>query len=319
MTTDNSKQRIIAIASVIIIALLAVNAYLLINNINKGKELESQSVELEASEQLVDSLENQYNQAMLDLDQLKGVNTELNAMIDQQKAELTEQKNRITGLIRNKKDLARAREEIKDLSAKVEGYIVEINRLKDENAELAEAKSNLEQSLSQQKIQNQELSSAKAALVSDKKQLESERAVLSEKVNYASVVRLDELEVTGYKERGSGKLVKKRYAKNVEQLEICFNTEVNEVAEAGLEKFYVRLISPVGETIGGNELGSGTIKSKEAGGDVLYTQLVEHEYNNDDKRVCVWWKPSVPFQEGTYKIEVYNKGFIAGQGDFRLK
>jgi len=31
------------------------------------------------------------------------------------------------------------------------------------------------------------------------------------------------------------------------------------------------------------------------------------------------WEPNTEFQQGEYKVEVYNKGFLAGKGSFELK
>ncbi|HMR44104.1 MAG TPA: hypothetical protein PKC40_09730 [Saprospiraceae bacterium] len=319
MTTNNSKQRLIAIASVIIVLLLGVNIFLLVNNMNKGKALEEKTVALTESEQLRDSLENQYNQAILELDQMKGTNAELNSIIEQQKAELGEQKNKIAGLINNKKDLARAREEIKNLTTQVQDYVAQIENLKSENQSLTDQNTQLSTDLSSQRMQNEELSTAKAALVSEKQQLETERSALSEKVNFASVVKVDGIQATGYKEKDSGKLSKKKYAKNVEVLDVCFNTTVNKVAESGKERFYVRIINPVGETISIDELGSGVIRSKETGSEIRYTQMIEETYNNDAQKVCFKWENPNGFQKGTYEVEIYNKGFLAGKGNFRLK
>jgi hypothetical protein len=46
---------------------------------------------------------------------MRGNNSELNAMIETQKAELKKQKDRIDGLIKTEKDLQKAREEIAKL------------------------------------------------------------------------------------------------------------------------------------------------------------------------------------------------------------
>lgn len=319
MTTNNSKQSLVAIAAVIIVALLGVNAFLLIKNINKNKELEAQAVQLDETERLKDSLETQYNQAILDLDQMKGTNAELNAIIDQQKAELSVQKEKIAGLITNKKDLTRAREEIKKLTTQLEQYVAEINQLKSENQNLYSQNEMLNQDLTAQKSQNQELSTAKAALVSEKQALETEKNTLSEKVTFASVVKVQEISVTGYKEKDSGKLAKKKYAKNVDQLQLCFKALANKVTEPGSEKFYVRIINPVGETVAVDDQGSGVLKVKDSGTEIRYTQMVMEDYSNEEKNVCLVWASQTPFAKGNYEVEVYNKGFLAGKGTFRLK
>lgn len=316
MTTNNSQQRLIAIASVIVVALLGVAIFLLVSNINKGKALEEKAAALEQSAMLADSLENQYNDAIIELDNLKGDNEELNAIIEQQKSELAEQKSKINGLIRSRKDLDRARAEIKNLTAQVEEYIAQVNQLKDENAELTDQNLMLSEDLSQQKMQNEELQTAKAALVSEKQQLQTEKTYLSDKVTFASVIKTEAFAIEGYKLRDNGKKSRKRYAKNVDQVEVCFNMAENKVANPGMETFYVRIVNPVGETVAAEQR---TIVNKDTGSEILYTEMLEQEYDNEAEKVCFNWVDPNGFQQGTYEVELYNKGFLAGKSSFRLK
>ncbi|MCB0662228.1 MAG: hypothetical protein KDC24_05790 [Saprospiraceae bacterium] len=316
MTTNNSQQRLIAIASVIVVALLGVAIFLLVSNINKGKALEEKAMALEQSAMLADSLENQYNDAIIELDNLKGDNEELNAIIEQQKAELAEQKTKINSLIRSRKDLDQARAEIKNLTAQVNDYIAQVNQLKDENAELTDQNLMLSENLSQEKMQNEELQTAKAALVSEKQQLETEKTYLTDKVTFASVIKVSGFEIEGYKLRDTDKKSKKRYAKNVDQVEVCFNVAENKVANPGVETFYVRIINPVGETVAAEQR---TIVNKETGSEILYTEKLQQEYDNEAEKVCFNWVDPNGFQQGTYEVELYNKGFLAGKSSFRLK
>ena len=85
MTTNNSKQSLIAIAAIIIVALLAVNAYLIVKNLNKSKEIELQTQKIDEVQLLKDSLEQEFNIAITELDQMKGTNAELNEIIEAQK------------------------------------------------------------------------------------------------------------------------------------------------------------------------------------------------------------------------------------------
>ena len=282
--------------------------------------------ELDENETLKAELEEQYYTALSELEEMKGSNEELNTLIEQQQAELKDQKDKIDRLIRSKRDLNKAREEIKNLTAQAEQYLAEITNLKAENEELTanntrltQDKAQLEDNLAQSNIANEELLSTKAKLVSEKENLESERAVLSKKVNYASVVRVKDLEVTGFKTKSTGKAVKKRYAKNVDHLQICFNTTKNEVAEAGLEKFFIRILNPVGETMAVEEMGSGVLTLAANDEAIRFTQVAETEYNNDADNLCMNWSPNNPFSEGMYKVEVYNKGYLAGETEFQLK
>ena len=269
---DNSKQRIIAIAAVIVLALLAVNIFLLVGYNNRGKTIDTQTEQLTEAEQLTSELNDQYAAAREELEELRGNNDELNARIDQQLEELDQQKKRIEGLLANKASLNSARKEIKKLTAQVDQYLAEINQLKAENQELTATtqrlsvrNDSLSSNLAAQSSQNEELLTAKAALVSENEQLAEDRARLSDKVNVASVIKVNTIEVDGIKVKKSGKDSKKKTAKNIDHLQICFTTTANQVAEEGLEEFFVRIINPLGETLAIDAMGSGVFNNKSTG------------------------------------------------------
>ncbi len=322
---NQSKQRLTAIAVVIVAALLIVNGILLYSWLSQKKVAEQTTAQLEETESLKQELESQYNNALAELETMRGTNDELNNLIDQKEAELKDARDRIDRLINN--DLGKAKSEIKNLKSQLNQYIAEINDLKAQNEQLAtantqlsEEKTLLQSDLEQQKMANEELSATKTALVSEKEELTTRNQDLTKTVNFASVVKVEEVEVTGYSFRDSGKPVKKTAAKNVEQLEICFNTTVNEVARAGREYFYIRVISPSGETLAVDDMGSGIMTSSKTNEKIRYTQVKELEYGNDAGNACASWSPGTNlFQPGIYQVEVYNKGYLAGSGTFKLK
>ena len=87
----------------------------------------------------------------------------------------------------------------------------------------------------------------------------------------------------------------------------------------GLEKFYIRIITPVGETLAVEELGRNIIMNKKTGEEVPFTEIKEYDYENDETELCFLWNPKISFQRGNYQVEVYNKGFLSGTGKFSLK
>lgn len=321
---NQSKQRLVAIAAVIVAALLIVNGVLLYSWLSQKKVATQTTATLEETEKLKEELENQYNEALAELETMRGQNEELNSLIDQKEAELKDSRDKIDRLIKN--DLAGAKSEIKNLKSQLNQYVAEINDLKAKNEELtmtntqlSEEKTMLQTDLDQQKMTNEELAASKAALVSEKEDLSTRNQDLTKTVNFASAIKVDDLEVNGLATKGSGKAVKKTAAKNVDQLEVCFETTVNEVAQPGREYFYIRVISPTGETLAIEELGSGIMTSSKTNEKIRYTQVKEYDYSNDVSHICANWSPNAPFQEGTYQVEVYNKGFLVGSSTFKLK
>ena len=326
MANNNSKQKLIAIAAVVIILLLGINAFLLINNMKQKSTIEEQTQELGEAEQLKVELEKQYYEALSELEEMRGSNEELNDLIEKQKAELEESRDRIAKLIRNGKDLNRVRAEIKNMTIQLDQYKGEIAQLKEQNqvlvaktSQLEEEKSVLENTLRESQQANEELNTARVELVTQNEELISDNTDLSKKVDIASVVEVENIAVTGFKSKKNGKAVSKKYAKNIDHLKVCFNTTINLVAEPATEQFFVRIINPLGETLAVEELGSGVTTNEMSQEQIRFTQIKEYDYNRDEKTLCMIWQPNLPFQKGNYEVEIYNKGYLSGKGSFQLK
>lgn len=318
--TRSQRQNFLAIAVTVGVILLAVIGFLAYNNVNKARQLEMTMSEVDESEKLRKELETQYNQALSDLEAQKTTNQELNAMIDQQKAELESSKNRIAELLKNKGQLSKARSEIENLKTQASQYLAEIERLKTENAALAgenvtltTQRDSLNVTLQGKTAENEALSSAKAQLVSEKEELTG-------KVNIASVIKAKSVTAVGQKVRGSGKVKDENSAKSVDQIKVCFTTLENEVVKPGNEQFHVRIISPNGETLAVDDMGSGQIVNRKTGEEIRFTQLAELSYNNGEAQECVVWAPTnTSYIKGKYTVEVYNKGYLSGTTSFTLK
>jgi len=324
-TTDN-RQRLIVGAAVIIIISLGLNAYLLYQNMKKGEEVLEVTNQLDESEKLKADLEKQYYEALTDLEEQRTRNEDLNALIDQQKEELRQQKERIEGMLGDRNRLREARAEIQNMSVKADQYLAEINQLKSENqlltarnVELKRTKSRLQDTLESQRQLNEQLSQSQEALEKAKRSLEMEREGLSQKVEQASTIQIAEIEVEGQKLNKRGNPIRRKSAKNVEQLELCFDFELNELTPPGEEVFFIRIIDPSGVTLAIDELGSGEFRPVEENDRMRYTLSKAIQYDQSAGRWCSRWNSGQSFSSGNYQVEVYHRGYLAGTGTFSLK
>lgn len=315
------------IAITVIVALLGGVGYLVYNNSTQSKDIEMKDAKVTEMEKAQAELEKEYYTALADLEGLKGTNQEMNTLIENQKLELKKQKDQISGLITVKGDLNNARTQIKKLKASADSYMAEINKLKAENEELGTTnttltKSNeeLQVSVQNERMAKDELANSKAALTEEKRIVDEERTRLAKKVNYASVIRVDDISVKTLNVKDSGKEVKKSSADQVERLKVCFKASKNDVAEAGSEQFFIRVINPVGETVSSPGLGSGILVNNTNNEQLAYTLMKEVDYSNEAMDACLTWDTnSMNLSKGTYEIEVYNKGYIVGKSTFKLK
>ncbi|MBI5915280.1 MAG: hypothetical protein HY842_07880 [Bacteroidetes bacterium] len=315
---SGSSNYLLPVAITLGLLLLGTVAWLTYESMSTTRQLEQKVAELEEADKLKTELENQFNQAIAELESLKGENEQINALIDQQKAELVAQKNQISELLRDKRKLDAARNEIAGLRAKVSEYIAQIEQLKadqdhltEENRILLSEKDSLSYTLQSKVAENETLGTVKAQLV-------NERDELSKSVQVGSVIKVKDIKVSGMKLRKSGKTAEKNSAKRIDQLKVCFTTIANDVVQPGTEKFFIRIISPKGETLAIDDLGSGATVNSKTGEEVRYTQVKEYEYANDETQLCFVWSPNMPFQKGKYNVEIYNKGYFAGSGTFEL-
>ena len=329
--SNDSKQKLTAIAAVIILLLLATNAVLLYNNYQKSDTIETQQAELKETKQLRGELEKLHYAAQEEIEAMKGENDEINALVETQKDELSKANKRITALLsggkKTKRELNEIRAMMEDMRIQRDEYLTELTTMREENEQLTAANSQLsdeKESLTTQVVEerkmNDELTTARAALMSEKEDLTSRNTDLSATVIRASVVDIRDLNVSGWKVRSSGKAVKKKYAKNVDRLKVCFTAEPNDVTQPGKEEFHVRLISPQGETLASESMGSGVFTTTEAQEQMRFTHIKTINYTNTDDVVsCFLWEPGIKFTKGTYTVEVYNKGYLTGANTFKLK
>ena len=174
-------------------------------------------------------------------------------------------------------------------------------------------------SLNETQTRLQEEGSAKAALISEKTAIETERNQLSKKVDVASAIRVKNVEVKAKDVRSNGKERTKSKAKKVDKLSICFMTEANEVTPAGEETFYIRVVDPTGAPLAIESLGSGVGQNKRDESEFRYTTTATTNYTNGETQVCGAWQPGQNFVKGKYQVEIFNKGYLVGTGNFSLK
>jgi predicted nuclease with TOPRIM domain len=318
----NRTPLLAGIIGVLLIALIALG----IGFMNRGNENAELSTDLVEMEQFKAQAEKQYYESLAELEEMRGSNEELNAMIDQQKEELRLQNEKISSLTRDSRNLAAARRELADLKAKTTGYLAELEELRAANAALAEDRDRLatERDLISNDLQvsqqtNEQLNNERAVLVSEREELAEKNSELSKKVNIASVIKTNNITVEGQKQRNSGRWVGRNNAKNVERIYVCFNSLDNAVAKAGEETFQMRIINPTGETLSIEAAGSGVLTT-DSGEQIPYTKNVPFNFQGDAANHCAEWAGNgQEFAEGTYTVELYNKGVLVGNSELELR
>jgi predicted RNase H-like nuclease (RuvC/YqgF family) len=319
MSTPQAKQNFTAIAITIIIALLGLNGYQWYVNSQLTTVNQTKETEMMELQKLQAELDQDYQTALESLEEMRGDNAQLNALIDSQKIELKSQKEKINNLIWTKKELEKAKAEIKTLNVNVAKYLADIQQLRQENKALTDNNSQLSLRVEEEIKAKEEIIQAKNALHEEKENLAKTNTLLGSKVDMANAIKINFMEVKGYEVKDNGKLKERSKAKDINLLRICFLTETNMVTAAGQKKFYVRIINPQGETVAYEDQGSGVLTNKLDNSQIRYTTSGEITYNNEDTNACIDWTLSEKLIKGDFKIEMYNNGFLVGKGQFKLK
>lgn len=324
--TPSSSKNLLILAIIVIAILIGVIIYLFNNKQELTIENQEVKTELDETIQLKEELEVQYEEALADLESLRGENEALNQLIDNQKLELTGQKNRIIGLLKRSSSLDKAKAEISKLNEQIAFFKEERERWALEKESLLAEKNRqdsinqtLNSRLDESKQTNDYLTSVTRDLTVEKSKLEKEKSSLAKKVDKASMIKADKISVKTLQKKDNGKNVSRKNADNVNLLEICFLPLPNPSASGNGEKFIVRVISPRGETVSLNT-NISVFSHPESGDEIQYTfETKEIQTINGTQTACFTWEPSSMLSAGTYKVEIYNKAYLAGSSSFSLK
>ena len=301
---SGSKRIYLAIIALLLL-INGVAGYLLYNE-NKQKEEKIGLVQQKDTE--LKGLTQQLDSASQVLEGLKGKNTELDSIVSAKQAEIEQTKNELQAARKRGNMSAAEVKKYKDLADKYEADNADLQKkiqeLTAKNQELTAENLQVSQSLQAEK-------NTTAALTEDKNKL-------SKKVELGSLLHLQNMSVTGEKKKKNGKEVSEKSAKKTDYIKISFETGDNKVLEKGNVSLYIRVINPKGETIALADQGSGTIKLADGGGDVQFSRKIDMDWDQTSQKKDIEWSENIKYP-GTYKVEVYQSGYLVGTGSVILK
>ncbi len=285
---------------VIIAVLLISNIYFFFNR----QTLTERTLVAESEVAIADSaryaIENDYKAALARLDDLVSRNAALNQEISDKDGEIERMKKELRSIMANKNataaDLKRARTLIGELNAKARSYEERIAELEGENQKLTEV--------------NTVLTREKDSIA-----IESDNIKRLGSVLHVNNIRMLPIDV-----RKSGKEKETGKAKRVDIFRIYFDINENRLADDGRKELYLRITGPDGRLLSNAAYGSGITTDAE-GGSLNYTLLKEVDLTRGVpvKDVMVDWRQESDYQKGTYKIAIYNEGYLIGTGNVVLK
>lgn len=287
------------IYGILIAALLGTWGYVIWDKSKSTQEKEQLQTQVVTIDSSKSAVQEQFQAALAQLDMLKSANDSLMRTKDKQVSDL---KARISSILKKTNataaDLAEARSLISQLNSQLDGYREEIERLKGEKIVLVTQRDSIKRNYDTATMQNQQLTS---------------------QVDLGSVLHASDFKITPIHLKKSGKEISTSKAKRADLMRIAFNLDQNRIAPSGPKDLYVCITSPDGSPLAVQALGSGRFTLAD-GTEKLFTAEKTVNYTTGkDTTVTIDWKQNADFKPGTYKVEIYEKGYLIGQGNVDMR
>ncbi len=301
---SNKKRTMYLIIIFLLLLTNIVAGYFMLNSNKDNEKLTKEKIELQSE---YDQLQLDLNAQISNLEEMKGKNAELDAIIAEREQEIKDQQAKITKLFKQKNftasELKKAKAMISSLEIQNASFMQQIDSLNSVNVQLNEDKSNLQTELTSQKDVNTKL--------------EDKNDYLDKKFELGSVLRADELTIKGIRVKANGVEKEIPRIKRIEKIKVCYQTGDNAVRESGEVKMFLRILNPKGETLFNEANGSGSFKNKD-GADLRYTKVASFDFAGKNKNVCIYWTQELT-EKGEYKALVYTDGYLVGESSIEFK
>jgi regulator of replication initiation timing len=296
-TSESRKSNKTLIYVVAILAVLLVGALAL--NFVRENNLKDTNARLMVAYSQLDSIGNEMDSKIMQIEQLGGNVEELTTIRDSlelEKESLLEARTR-------------SNKQISDLRNRVEGYRellvmkdVEISELKKVNQTLV--------------VENKELKTERNVLNQTLRDVEKTKEQLTEKVQIASRLEAENISVAALNDRGRAREDEFR-ARQVSRLQVKFNIAKNDVAPVSGKEILMRIIDDNGNVLFDVARGSGTFELD--GKETFYTEKQEILFDNSRQEVNFLYEKGSEYLPGRYVMELYTDGYLMGRKSFRVK
>ena len=292
------KKKIITISVVAALGILVIALAIVLvstrNNLKKSEKQNEEIQELIALEQ--EEMLNDLQTAQFEYEELKTKilsNDSLLIKLEQEQLRTQQLYEELQNTkATNAAEIKRLKKELKTLRAVLEDYMVQIDSLYRENAEL--------------KSENTKLIAGKKKAEKERNDLVKEKEVLTEKVGLAS--QLDATNIRMSLLRSTGKETDK--IKRAKQISVSCTISKNITASTGDKRAYVRIMQPDGEPL--TKGYSNTFKYENR--DISYSMSKEFEFSGEEQSLTFYWNIEETLQAGRYRAYIFVDGNMIGEG-----
>lgn len=295
MTETKNNNGLKVLAGILGVILLGTIIYA-VNLYQDSKK--NEAILLKEKELVVDdltSLKSEYDKAIMESNQ---TNEELVAARDN----IAKYIDSVSSMKADLASLSRYRQQVSVLKREREELLKQVDSLKQSNTMIAMQRDSTFVELEKQNMFNDSLV--------------VQNTQLADAVERGSALNLTSFVVDAVRERNNGTLRSTKNAKRTDRLKVCFTVADNVIAEAGDREFYIEVLDP-----NGNVMGGTNTKNLEEGPSITYTKNTNFYYENAALDVCDYISNYAgEFQKGNYMVNVYDDGLkLLGTSKFELK
>jgi uncharacterized membrane-anchored protein YhcB (DUF1043 family) len=301
---NNTKNLIIGL---LIAGILIMGGFLIFNNNRNGQTLQTQQTEIAKVTSEKSEIQNSFDASLARLDSMTTMNADMQAKLADKDGEIAKVKSEIRSILNKRNatsaELSRARK----LIAQLNGQITDV-----------------QQQVAMLTLENDSLKTERTVLIANNatltRNLDSTNVIktnLEKTVDIASTLNASNISITPVKVKNNGKEKVKTTAKRVDKLVVSFDVN-NRIIQPGTTDLYVVVIGPDGQPVTSAQ-GAGTFTTRDQGDKSFTAKLPVDLETAKTKNVQFGFAPGNHFQQGNYKIEIYQNGFLIGQGSRELK
>jgi predicted nucleic acid-binding Zn-ribbon protein len=301
----DSKNILIGI---LIAGLIILAGFFIFDHSNNSSKINAEQTQVAQMTTEKSNLQTSFDASLARLDSFQTVNTELNSKLTASNDEIAKMKTEIRSILNKKNatshELTRARNLIAQLNGK-------ISDLESQIAMLTQQNDSLKQNVATLTTEKEAISRNLDSTIVVKK-------VLEKKVDVASTLNADNISITPIKVKHNGKQKVSDVAKRVDKLLVSFDVN-NRIIDPGEKDLYVVVIGPDGKPITTSDSTGDTFETRDEGSKTFTAKLPVDLETAKTKNVQFAFAPGGHFQQGAYKIQIYQNGFLIGEKTRELR
>ena len=294
-----------AVIGVLAAGIIAVSGYAIYAKNDTTKTIQQQETTIAKVSTEKSDVQANFDASLARLDSMQTINTGLEGNLTAKKDEITKVKAEIRSILNKKNatasELGRAKTLIASLNEKITLMEADIAQLKQDNQLLTN--------------DNVVLKQDKETLSKDLTATKEVKQALEKKVDIASTLNASNIVITPINVKRNGKEKVSTTAKRVDKLVISFDVD-NRIIQSGSTDVYVVVLGPDGKAI---NTGSETFTTREEVAMPFTAKMPVDLETAKKKNVEFAFIPGNSFVQGAYTVQIYQNGFLIGQGTRELK